>query len=466
MFYKTKSLNPLAFFQESTLILRALSFMLSFVLSTFVFTTPTFAAGVEVVKSKNKAYMSASPQRMQESINKAIEVIKKLKVAHSEEENEKLSQTLYTLLSDIKSEDDYAKETFKKMLKEVEGLDAVFKQRVVAMQAEYEKRKVKLMNAMESFISEHTGNVFVKWYYALFGNSEAEDLNTSIYENSSHQKFDPAQMPFELRKAVPIKPKTSKEEFISQGLINQPLPHYAALGDFDYSTLADASNPEYLAQSDEVNITQAIQNKAAELDYDAVQIYNFVRNNIEFVPTWGAVQSAELTLGAKRGNAMDISSLLIALFRASKIPARYVHGTIELSQTKVKNWFGGWENINNVLTFAYSNGLPAMTITGGGKIDAVRMEHVWVEVATDYYPSRGAKNYKADAWIPLDAAYKQYTFHEGTDALTASGVDINTTLQSFIDSATINENEGSVSGMDSTIIENMLMQAQTNLLNH
>jgi len=43
----------------------------------------------------------------------------------------------------------------------------------------------------------------------------------------------------------------------------------------------------------------------------------------------------------------------------------------------------------------------------------VQMEHIWVEVATDYFPSRGAKNLKADSWIPLDASYKQYELDRG-----------------------------------------------------
>ena len=51
-----------------------------------------------------------------------------------------------------------------------------------------------------------------------------------------------------------------------------------------------------------------------------------------------AAAQADLTLGAKRGNAMDISSLLIALLRASKVPARYVHGTIDVESERLKNW--------------------------------------------------------------------------------------------------------------------------------
>ena len=469
MFYKEKSLNLINFFQESHKTLRALSFILSTVLITFVFTTPTFAAGVEAVKSKNQAYIQDSPERMQDSVDKALVIIKHLRDSSIEDDvKEELSSELSALLGDIKAEESYAEDEFATMLEDIEakGLADVFKERVLKMQTEYEKRGTTLKDAMQSLVSEHTGNMFVKMYYKFFGNSDVEaldELNVTKFQNTKQQEFDPNNLPFNLRKSKQIKPKTDKLDFISKGFTNQPLLHYAALGDFDYSTLADASNAEYLAQSDEVNITQAIKDKAAQLDYDVVQIYNFVRNNIEFIPTWGAVQGAELTLGAKRGNAMDISSLLIALLRASKIPARYVHGTVELSQDKVKNWFGGWENINSALTFAYSNGLPAMTITGGGRVDAVRMEHIWVEVATDYHPSRGAKNHKADAWIPLDASYKQYEFSDGMDALSASGVDINATLQSFINSADINETEGSVAHMDNSIIEEMLAQAQTNL---
>ncbi|HEO98029.1 MAG TPA: hypothetical protein ENO02_01875 [Epsilonproteobacteria bacterium] len=37
------------------------------------------------------------------------------------------------------------------------------------------------------------------------------------------------------------------------------------------------------------------------------------------------------------------------------------------------------------------------------------------KAAVDYFPSRGAKNLKADAWVPLDASYKQYEYSDGVD---------------------------------------------------
>jgi transglutaminase-like putative cysteine protease len=46
---------------------------------------------------------------------------------------------------------------------------------------------------------------------------------------------------------------------------------------------------------------------------------------------------------------MDIASLTIALLHASQIPARYVHGTIDVSAENFKNWVGGFENIEGRL---------------------------------------------------------------------------------------------------------------------
>jgi transglutaminase-like putative cysteine protease len=66
------------------------------------------------------------------------------------------------------------------------------------------------------------------------------------------------------------------------------------------------------------------------LGHNPVAIQNWVRNTIEWVPTWGAIQSAQDTLDKQRGNAVDIASLQIALLRAGNIPARYQFGTVEL----------------------------------------------------------------------------------------------------------------------------------------
>ena len=66
-------------------------------------------------------------------------------------------------------------------------------------------------------------------------------------------------------------------------------------------------------------------------------IHNWVRNTIEWTPTWGAIQSAQDTLDKQRGNAVDIAGLQIALLRAAGIPARYQFGTVEMTATQAMN---------------------------------------------------------------------------------------------------------------------------------
>ena len=83
-----------------------------------------------------------------------------------------------------------------------------------------------------------------------------------------------------------------------------------------------------------------LHNEAAELNNHPLTIHNWVRNNIEYLPTYGSIQGSDLTLLSKRGNAFDTASLLIALYRAANIPARYVYGTVELQVDQAMNWVG------------------------------------------------------------------------------------------------------------------------------
>ena len=69
--------------------------------------------------------------------------------------------------------------------------------------------------------------------------------------------------------------------------------------------------------------TAAIRAKAQELNHNPVAITHWVRNSIEWIPSWGSIQGADLTLSTRRGNAIDTASLTIALLRAAGIPARY-----------------------------------------------------------------------------------------------------------------------------------------------
>jgi hypothetical protein len=67
----------------------------------------------------------------------------------------------------------------------------------------------------------------------------------------------------------------------------------------------------------------------------ATAIFNWVRDNIAYNFYYNTKYGAKNTLLKKRGNCVDLSHLLVALFRASDLAARYVHGTATFSSGNV-----------------------------------------------------------------------------------------------------------------------------------
>ena len=81
----------------------------------------------------------------------------------------------------------------------------------------------------------------------------------------------------------------------------------------------------------EVN-NPAIQSKAESLKKSNVldtakKIFSFVQLKIKYEKYANTKKGAVKTLKEKKGNCADQAHLLVALFRAAGIPARYVHGT-------------------------------------------------------------------------------------------------------------------------------------------
>ena len=162
-----------------------------------------------------------------------------------------------------------------------------------------------------------------------------------------------------------------------------------------------------LGESDDVRITDAIRAKAEELHRNPVAILNFVRNSIRFVPTYGAMQDADLTLKNGQGNDVAQASLLIALLRASGISSRYVYGSIEVPAAKLSSWVGTSGDWRAAVDVISQGGTPTTLLTSGGTVVAVRVEHTWVEAFVDFVPSRGVVNRTGDTWIPMDPSFKQ-----------------------------------------------------------
>jgi transglutaminase-like putative cysteine protease len=228
-----------------------------------------------------------------------------------------------------------------------------------------------------------------------------------------------------------------------------------------------------LAETDEVPITPAIRAKALELGNNPVNIFNWVRNNIEWVPTAGAIQSAQDTLDKLRGNATDTASLLIALLRAANVPARYQWGTIDVPAAQAQNWVGGATRPEAVLQILNQGGIAARGVSAAGRLGAIRMEHVWVDAYVNWSPGRGSRNATANqhpnpnaqmnAWVPLDPSYKQYGYAPAMNLQQNVPFDANALLSAAQQGATVNAAEGWVQNFNQAAIQNQLTDYQNRL---
>lgn len=244
-------------------------------------------------------------------------------------------------------------------------------------------------------------------------------------------------------------------------------PVYTALwrhaGDVELATVGSLAGlatstvtSEYLAENDDVQITSSIRALATQLNNHPLEIFNWVRNNIEFAPTHGSIQGSDVTLLARRGNAYDTASLLIALLRAAGVAARYAYGTVQIPTGPALNWIGQMQSADAAAVLMSQGGIPNASIISGGSVTALRLEHVWVEAFVDFYPSRGAKNIAPDTWVPMDPSFKQHTSAAGMDLEQQVPFDVQALLSNVRAGAEVNEGEGWLRGIDEPILQEAL----------
>jgi transglutaminase-like putative cysteine protease len=465
----------------------------------------SFAGGFDVAYAiKNSDKLQVASNKLNTSQQSSASADQPM-AGKPEEKFEKTLTELEQILTDTSTDTDTKKNKLKNKKSEIEGLDVEIKK-----QFSNTEKKLKDEGLPNEILQRHYD--FVKKYddnlnelkNNLDAIDKAKDKKEADNAIEKTKKFlekvkppkkyvplDPNKLPHRTAEPVWIEPRTNPEEFSKDsqesavasrqskpiliasngpltGLLNSPSPE---TNDLQPILLAQASNPPTdadLAETIEVKFTPAIQAKAQELGNNPVKIYNWVRNSIEFVPTYGSIQGADMCLQTKQCNDSDTASLLIALLRASGIHARYVYGTIEIPIEKIKNWLGGFTDSMEALRLLASAKIPTKGMTVGGEIKYARIEHVWVEAWIDYIPSRGArhKTGQGDTWIPLDASFKQYNYTQGIDIQSAVPFD----AQSFIDqiqaTATINETEGYVTSVDSLFIQQTMTDYQTQVENY
>jgi len=388
-------------------LLRSVAAIVVVAFSMLILSPAAAATRAEIERQQKEATTEAGVEQQLSRVVRQLEhrlttIQRKLNAAENAQSDQ---QQLKPLQQQLKNLDRQVQQKFTRIEADLiaKGLPAKILERHQTMVGSYQAELATMLAnliAIEAATDDHSRQQ---------GIEQALQHLQSKQQQRAQQPFDPNNLPNRSHKADPNnRPKQHQNEFLQAGLYNTPFIKLAALGDFSFDKLAGASDPAYLAETDEIILTQALQDKAVELNHDPIQIYRWVRNNIEWQPTWGSIQDAELVFETKRGNSMDISGLTIALLRASGIPARYVHGTIEIPEERYRNWAGGFSSIVAAADYAQSGGIPTTTVTTAGQIDRVQIEHIWVEAAIDYLPSRGAKNLDADSWVQLDPSYKQY----------------------------------------------------------
>ena len=281
----------------------------------------------------------------------------------------------------------------------------------------------------------------------------------------AHTPTDPKKLPWGTPTPVQRAPYTSPAQFQLSRLFGEPV-RLAAAGSLSGLGLPSTVPPatptaDDLAATEDAPLTPAIRAKARELADNPVQIYNWVRNNIEFIPSYGSIQGADLTLQNRRGNAFDTASLLIALLRAAHLPARYVYGTIDVPAAQAMNWVGGVTKPEAAQSLLGQGGIPNVAVVGGGQIQTIRLEHVWVEAYVDYVPSRGAKHVAGDTWVPLDASFKQYAYAPGMELKSAVPLDAASLLTQAQQGATVNVAEGWVQNLNAVNLQSALSAYQS-----
>lgn len=135
--------------------------------------------------------------------------------------------------------------------------------------------------------------------------------------------------------------------------------------------------------------------KAAELGNDPVTIFNYVRS-LGYESYKGSLRGARGSLWNEAGNSLDQTSLLIALLRASGIPASYRHGTLDISHAQ--QLVGSMFTIpQGTLGYLPSDSVVSNPLNNPDLVAEVQ-DHWWAQA---YLPDQG--------WVHLDPSFSDAT---------------------------------------------------------
>jgi len=182
---------------------------------------------------------------------------------------------------------------------------------------------------------------------------------------------------------------TLDKGFSVYGTINGE-PVYSNLSSL---TLLPSSFAEYIKSTVDANKTDSYVLLQSQLiGNNPADIFEFVRDEIEYESYNGSLRGARGTLWSLAGNSIDQSNLLVALLRASGIPCRYAHGTLPDVKARelIASMFPTPENVIG----SVPEGMDVADPVNDTTLIAEAKNHTWVE-----YYSNGE-------WVSLDPSFE------------------------------------------------------------
>lgn len=173
---------------------------------------------------------------------------------------------------------------------------------------------------------------------------------------------------------------------------------------YPISSATDSPTDEDLEETEDVQITDGIRQLAVtQLNSDPLKIFLYVHNEIGYIPYGWSLQGSAMTLSTKYGNDYDQSSLLIALYRAAGIPARYMQAYVKVSPERMANWVGADDNIMPFWISMLSNMIAMPEWGNDGSLTDYGVIHCWVKAYVD------------GSWVELDPSFKEFKYYEQMD---------------------------------------------------
>jgi RHS repeat-associated protein len=189
---------------------------------------------------------------------------------------------------------------------------------------------------------------------------------------------------------------------------------------------------------------------ARALKNDPDLIYEYVYNNIDFVPTYGQYKGSLGTILDGKGDAFDQAELMAELLQQAGFTVNIVQGTIALNGSQLSNWLGVTNDANVLNTagqFLTNVGIPVSQVGS-----TLQLTHFWVSVTI------GGTNYV------FDPAFKTYTYTTGINLATATGYNQASLLSSAESGATITSN--SIQNINSANLQSKLSTYANSLLTY